>query len=556
MADSDFDKMYSSFSGKQPSPAATAQSPSPKVASGSSDWDSMYANADKVGGTVTAPQQAPKASQEQPQHGMLWNMANKALNYSTDTQDKAGGQNPSMLDRISSYIPDPLGMAEGAAKGIVSTSAGLGSIYNKLTGSNQPFNQENLAPITDPKSASQHIGKIGEGIAEFASGEGAIGKVVSKPTVAKMLAGLVVGGAQSGGSPAQTAVSTVLPGVFSPEAANVLGKTLSSTLGLSTGAGKNVIERAFSSPESSNLVKAMRGDIGVNDIVSNVQKSVSDFSDAAKDSYRNSLDTMVKNNQIPNWTAKATGMLSDVKNSLTNEMGNFGAVIKTDGTLNLRHVAPGDRPAIQSMYDEVSKWGSEAKDLTASGMDTLKKDIIGPYSGEEGKVGAMATRVYNTAKDGMESNVPGYADMTKDYAQSQDLLRKLKSEMSVSANGQGNPGLIARKLATLMKQSTDYKQSLLEKLPNGKDLTDQIAGFSLSTLMPKGITGVMAGTELAGAMLHPVAALPAAATAAMGSPRIVGEATRMAGKVAKSPSTGILSNLARRGIQTGINQNQ
>jgi hypothetical protein len=516
----------------------------------------MYANADKVGGTVTAPQQAPKASQEQPQHGMLWNMANKALNYSTDTQDKAGGQNPSMLDRISSYIPDPLGMAEGAAKGIVSTGAGLGSIYNKLTGSNQPFNQENLAPITDPKSASQHIGKIGEGIAEFASGEGAIGKVVSKPTVAKMLAGLVVGGAQSGGSPAQTAVSTVLPGVFSPEAATVLGKALSSTLGLTTGAGKNVIERAFSSPESSSLVKAMRGDIGVNDIVSNVQKSVSDFSDAAKSSYRNSLDTMVTNNQIPNWTAKSGKMLSDVKDSLSKEMSNFGAVEKSDGTLNLRHVAAGDRPAIQSMYDEISNWGSEAKDMTASGMDTLKKDIIGPYAGQGGKVGAMATRVYNTAKEGMEANVPGYGDMTKDYAQAQDLLRNLKSEMSVKANGQGNPGLIARKLATAMKQSSDYKQNLLERLPNGKDLTDQIAGFSLSTLMPKGITGVMGGAEALGALAHPAVLPAAAATAAAASPRIVGEGARLAGKVAKSKATGVLSNITRRGIQAGINQNQ
>jgi hypothetical protein len=222
MADSDFDKMYSSFSGKQPSPASTAQpQPSSKGASGSSDWDTMYANADKVGGTVTAPQ----ASQEQPQHGMLWNMANKALNYSTDTQDKAGGQNPSMLDRISGYLPDPLSTAEGFAKDVISTGAGLGTAYNKLTGSTQPFNKQNLAPITDSRNYSQGIGGLGSQAIQYTAGEGLVSPLLKgAPLAARMAAkagvGAAISGIGSGADPSSTAMgaATLGLGEATPEA--------------------------------------------------------------------------------------------------------------------------------------------------------------------------------------------------------------------------------------------------------------------------------------------------------------------------------------------------
>jgi polyhydroxyalkanoate synthesis regulator phasin len=485
------------------------------------------------------PQQTPQTNQP--------DAVQRALNYHT-------GNN---------WIDAPMGALQGVGKSVMDAGIGVGSLLSKIPGmgpltmGDHALTQEDEDKLTRPNGIGQGTGKFLGDLAQYAIPAGEAAKATKGLGIlARMATQGVVGGGvsalQSKGDPASAAIGAITGGAgeLAAPAIKVLGKVASNILGKTTGAGEATIQRAFDNPQSSELVKAMRGEYTVNDIVNNVQKSVSDFSDSAKSQYRNKLDTLVTNGKIPNWNAK--GVVNDIQDSLTKEIKNFGGEINPDGTLNLRHVSIADRPSIQSLHDEVSNWGSEAKDLTPSGLDSLKKDIIGPVAGSGGKLGALATRVYNTAKEGIEREIPGYGDMTKDYAQSQDLLRDLKSEMSVHANGQGNPGLIARKLSNLMKQTTDYKQSLIEKLPNGKDLMDQIAGFGLSPFAPKGLAGVMVGGEGLAAMAHPSMWGPAIATAASTSPRLVGEGSRLAGQAAKSKAAPVLGNIAKRGIQSGI----
>jgi len=498
------------------------------------------------------------------------------------TQQPSGQQHPDILEQALNYKSDvhpglnlPLGILQGAIKGGIGTVNTLGDALGKVPGlkqlnqgywslmGRQAPNQQQEEQQTTPIGVGQGTGKFLEQAAELAVPAGLVGDATKGAGLLARLGAQAATGAgisaiQSKGDPVQTILGGVAGGAseLAAPAVNALGKVLSNTLGLSTGAGKATIERAFNNPDSSELIKGLRGKASggydINDIVNNIQKSVSDFSDNAKLEYQNKLNSLVKSGNVPNWNGQA--IANNVKTSLNNEIGNFAGQILPNGDLDLSHVAVEDRPKIQSLYDEVSKWGNNPRDLTPEGLDNLKKNIIGPNSISGGKFGALATRVNNVLKDGLETSIPGYEDMTKNYAQAQDLLRNLKSEMSVHANGQGNPGLIARKLSTLMKQTSDYKQSLIDKLPNGNDLMDQIAGFGLSPLAPKGLAGVGGGMAFMSTLTHPALWPAAIATASAASPRIVGEGSRLAGKAAQSTVAPILGNIAKRGIQSGVSQ--
>lgn len=500
-------------------------------------------------------------------HGALYNAASSVLNSHHEQESTGNGIADKVLGVANTLGEAPMDLVRGTAKGALSTAAGLGSIFNKVTGANQPFNQENLSGLTESHSAAEGAGKIAEQGAELASGEGLVAKGTAK-LAGRMAAGGVMSGIQSGGDPTAALLGGALPAAMGSTAAKYAGKAVSKFLGMTTGAGDAAIARAYLHPDSSGLAKVMRGETTVQDVVSNLQTSVKAVRDRAGDSYKQTL-AAVKNQTIPNWHAKSGQFVQDLKNELDAQLPKFGVnkaqvpgkpstVLGPNGKplpgptvtqIDTKHLTGAPEAEIMKLTNMLDNWGSEARDFTPAGLDTLKKQI-GEVVDESNS--ALSNRLYDKAKNGLNKIVPGYESMTKDYADSADFLRKMKQEFNVSASGGNNEGTISRKIQTMLKQNTNFRELLMNKMPNGSDLLDQIAGLHLNDVMPKGIMKSLIGAEAIGSMSHvPFLSAGVIPSMAVASPRVIGEGARLAGKVAKSNVP--VGNLARRGVTAAVN---
>lgn len=547
---SDFwDNVSGAAANPTPSPKSAQPQTQPQPASG--DFWSNVASAAKQPG---APQAPPDSG-----HGALYNLADKALNYSNINSPEYQSVRPSgiagdVLDASVKGAEAPVDLIRGMAKGVLSSSSGIGSIINRFSGSSQPFNQGNLKALTTANGAAQDVGKVAEQVGEFFTPAPELkgSSMAAKIGLDAAKSGLL-SAAQSGGDPLATAAGIVVPSVLSAPVLKVAGNLVSEGLGLSSGAGSAAIKRAFSNPDSSDLLKAIKGDIGPDDIVQNIQDSVTKFRDDASAKYSQELDSKVKNSNISDWDKKAQDFMTDVSNKVNQRLGDFGVIKQTDPdgniVLNMRHVPSeaGLKEGLQSISDMVGEWGHEPRDLTPSGLDTLKKNLS-PYIEQGGRMGAFAKSVYDTAKNKLNDIIPGYSDMTKDYADSSNILKEIKSALGVKPDGSTNTHAAVSKIQYMLKQPTNYREIITNKLPNGQQILDQVAGLHLHDVAPRGLIGrLLLGGEGASALMHPASMPAVAAGAAASSPRLVGESARIAAKA--SP---LLQKFAPKAISSGI----
>jgi hypothetical protein len=172
-----------------------------------------------------------------------------------------------------------------------------------------------------------------------------------------------------------------------------------------------------------------------------------------------------------------------------------------------------DQSLMMRAVGDVKGW----KNFTPAGLDTLKQRLTGYASDASGQAQPFFYRIAAAAKDELNTNVPGYQALTKDYEDASELLKTVRKELSAD---HPNPGTTFRKLSYALNQHNEFRKVLLEDLDRaaGTDVSGQIAGYHLRQLVPRGLAGVGAG--LAAAYEHDPRALLAGA---IGSPRVAGE---------------------------------
>jgi hypothetical protein len=114
----------------------------------------------------------------------------------------------------STLIDAPLGLLQGAARGLISTGIRGGSIIRNATGQPQ-IDPDYANSLETPTRTSQSLGKFGEQTAEFIAPSNALGKTLTgAPLAIRMLGqagvGAGVSALQSGGNPTATAVGAGL----------------------------------------------------------------------------------------------------------------------------------------------------------------------------------------------------------------------------------------------------------------------------------------------------------------------------------------------------------
>jgi hypothetical protein len=201
----------------------------------------------------------------------------------------------------------------------------------------------------------------------------------------------------------------------------------------------------------------------------------------------------------------------------------------------------------QDIVDQVSKvrnfvddWKSKnpADFHTPEGMDELKKAVGGmlekiPFN--EDKVRKAVGGVYSSIKEEIKKQAPVYDDVMKKYSEGLDLASELKKSLSLGNKASVDTSL--RKLQSVMRDNvnTNYGNrvnyaEMLEQA-SGKPIMAQLAGQSLSSPTPRGLQRLLpsatGGSAYALSNPYLLAALP------FQSPRLMGEATILAGKASR-----------------------
>ena len=327
------------------------------------------------------------------------------------------------------------------------------------------------------------------------------------------------------------------PKVASLAAAGV-GKVAKPLLGKLSGVGPGAIEEAVLSGTHTGMKgnplksrtqfdQAMRGNVTGEEIVDNARTALNLLKDKRATAYQQNLQQVGQNT-----TAIDT---RPMKQELVNLMGRYNVKVDPQGKLDMSRVAMGKtgRNDIKEIVETVSSWGSKPGDNTALGLDTLKRQLDDFYS-DSSQARQFVTAIRNNVKDTIVKAVPQYDEMTKGYSEATKLIKDVEADLMLRK--QGMSGRVTadktlRRLMSSMRDNFEMRRELVEILGDqgGKDLSGQIAGYTMNTAIPRGLAGT--GPALTGQAAFAHFINPSFyGVIAASSPRVQGEFLRLFGK--------------------------
>lgn len=206
---------------------------------------------------------------------------------------------------------------------------------------------------------------------------------------------------------------------------------------------------------------------------------------------------------------------------------------------------------LKDLFGDIEDVVKEYKNVNANSLidfDDMKRSINGlrsKYQNNPEAIGVIS-EVSKKIGETIKKASPEYAKIMKSYEEASELLYEIQHSLSL---GRKKPAEVSlKKLLSTMRNnvSTNYGQrlTLAEKLQEagGKNILAGLAGQELSSVFPKGLRGVTAsgGLGLLGAAGG--LTLGAIPSLALSSPRLVGEAAKLAGSTARR-TKGLLSKL-------------
>jgi len=342
------------------------------------------------------------------------------------------------------------------------------------------------------------------------------------------------------------------------------GKIAKQGIGRFTGTGTRAAEEAIKSGQSAkglnpfksqtNFDKAMRGQLSGEDVVSLARKGLVDIKNIRTAKYQAALKEIEKEAGSKPIDIQP---IADHLKSLMDQY-NIKTVLQSDGTIlvNAERVAMGKKGIkdIQEIVDIVGNWGRYPEDYTITGIDTLKRQLHDFWS-ESSQARQFVASLENVVKKTGTDAVPKYAEQLKGYEEATRLIKDL--EAGLMMRKQGMTGRIVsdqtlRRLISAMKDNFELRGDLLQILTQqgGEDVMGAVAGYSMSSLLPRGLAGtgpMIVGNVALAKLVNPIFWPIVAAS----SPRVSGEFLRVLGKYAGGKAA-IIADPAGKVLGYGI----
>ena len=307
---------------------------------------------------------------------------------------------------------------------------------------------------------------------------------------------------------------------------------------LGTHTGGESIRQAFAAGKEggqrADLFQGnMRGDILMPEVVDLAKNSLEAMRKERGKAYRSGMAGVSRDPTILDF-APIDKALSDAS--------DIGVYRGKSGISNAVDIDPAAAPVREKLTAAIEEWRNfDPREFhTVEGIDALKRKIgsirDGTPFGSPERV--AANEVYRAVRGQIVQQAPAYGKVMKDYETASDLIEEIGRSLSLNPKASVDTSL--RKLQSIMRNnaSTNYgnRIDLIGEMPDAQKILPQLAGQSLNTLTPRGLGALTAsGTAGAGltSTINPVAA---GALLAAQSPRLMGEASYYAGKLAKGGS--------------------
>ncbi|MBW8458644.1 MAG: hypothetical protein K0M58_09410 [Thiobacillus sp.] len=311
------------------------------------------------------------------------------------------------------------------------------------------------------------------------------------------------------------------------------GAATSNILGASTGTGAESVRAAYAAGKtgSTKFLDNMRGKASFDDVVGEAKGALQNMRADRAAAYRSGM-VDIKNDASVIDFKPIQQAVSDIR-----AMGSF------KGQQINRNAAS----TVDDIVQTVDNWASlNPKEYhTPEGLDALKQ-AIGDIR-DSTQFGTAARRAadtaYNSVKNEIVAKAPTYSKVMKDYSEASALLKEIESGLSLGSKGNASKDAAVRKLQSLLRNNaqTNYgnRLNLARQLEEkgGADLMPALAGQSMSSAMPRGLSG---GIQKAGALgigVTSPASIPALLAAApFTSPRLVGEGLYGLGRLTSGPA--------------------
>lgn len=451
-----------------------------------------------------------------------------ALGVEQDPETKA--KNEAAINAVGQFFADRYGGMENFKKTIAEDPAGFALDLSTILSGGQAA----LARVPGAARAATTVGKV----AEATNPVNLAGRAVTGIPIPK----------------------TGLKAGVEPIVSNVLGMT--------TGTGEGPVRQAARAGFEGNkaLVDSMRGNVPMTGVVEQAQSAVRRMGEDRGAAYKAGMSASTSGDTWINYQP-----INDAVRS-AHDIVYYKGIAKDDAAAKV----------LQDIQEKIGEWRDipierdatgrvisspyavEAADALKQALGDIRKDT---KPGSRSR--AVADSVYHATKDAIVAQAPEYARVMKNYSDASDKINELQRTFSLGEKASTDTTL--RKLQSTQRNNVQanygHRNALLDELADYEpDLPYALAGQSLSSVTPRGITsqiaakslgltggGMLAGNAAGVAAINPAMLAITGSTLPFFSPRIVGEAAYAGGRAARyaSPVVEAIPSAVKAGY--GIN---
>jgi len=390
--------------------------------------------------------------------------------------------------------------------------------------------------IAAPIKSAPYLAKLAQAIESGGMSAGTVANGAAFGQQALNLGTRALGGAITGGAsagivdPDSAGLGAAIGGALPPavKTLGAIGKGVASgtntlianSLGGLTGTGDESVRAAFNAGKegSQSFLDNMRGKVDFSDVVDNAKQALSTMRQQRGEAYRSGMidikgdASIIPFDPIRNTMDKISGM------------GSYKGV----------QINKNASTTVDELKGVVDQWSqlNPNEYHTPEGLDALKQAVGDIRDGTQHGTAARraSDEVYNSVKNQVVNQAPTYAKVMSEYSSASKTLSE--TEKALSLGDKTSQDTAVRKLQSLLRNNaqTNYgnRLAIAKNLESagGVDLMSSIAGQSMNSWMPRGMTGAI---QKAGVIPTAAFAPSALLAAPLASPRIVGESAYFLG---------------------------
>jgi hypothetical protein len=351
-------------------------------------------------------------------------------------------------------------------------------------------------------------------------------------------------------NPTKPGVGTAI-GAALPFASKLIGSLVKRGLAFSTGAGREVIDRAVHNPDAVGdaIRQYAKTDASKQGLVSRAKAAIYDFLGQRSAEF---------GENVGKTTFTKPFTKQEITSAFSDELAKFNGRVTSDGLkFESTTLTAADQRNLQTFYDQLRSW----KNVTPRGIEDLRQAIGNHISEFRATGNTRADVVLGGLKKfvtkGLDERAPGYAEHLATYGKKTQLANDVLKELNLSGNAKTSTQI--NSILRLFKKDPEVVKNLVKIM--GQDeadsLLNELSGAILSEWLPIGarrqvIEGLGTIGSAYGVLTGAIPAIPAAAAAASASPRVVGEAATKAGKAIQAGvGTGIRRAAATQAPRVG-----